>query len=45
MRKKAEKVEMGMGEVVNVKMEITTRDKELSKSGCSRNQFRSQIMS
>ena len=45
MRKKEEKVEMGMGEVVNVKMERTTRDKEPSEIGCPRNPFRSQMMS
>ena len=45
MRKKADKVETGMLEVLNVNMEITTRDKESSESGFLRNPFRSQMMS
>ena len=45
MRKKEDKVEMRMREVANAKMEITTRDKDPSESGCPRNPFRSQIMS
>ena len=45
MRKKGEKVEMGMGEVLNANMERTIRDKEPSEIGCPRNPFRSQMMS